>query len=154
QIQNEIEKAGQIVFHSVGDTGNTAGPSSQDLVADKMVADFFEIKPQTVPSFFFYFGDVVFSFCESEYYYDPFYDPYRNYPAPIFAIAGNHDGMVAPNSTRPTLSAFLANFCTAGQSPHRTPETGGLVRTAQIQPGVYYTLEAPFVRILALYSNC
>jgi len=28
------------------------------------------------------------------------------------------------------------------------------VRTAQIQPGVYFTLEAPFVRILGLYSNC
>jgi hypothetical protein len=99
-------------------------------------------------------GDVVYSFGESEYYYDQFYDPYRNYPAPIFAVAGNHDGMVAPNSTRPSLSAFLANFCTASQPPHRTPEVGGLVRTAQIQPGVYYTLEAPFVRLLALYSNC
>jgi hypothetical protein len=154
QIQSEIEKAGQIVFHSVGDTGNTAGPSSQDLVADKMVSDFFEVKPETVPSFLFHLGDVIYSFGESEYYYDQFYDPYRNYPAPIFAIAGNHDGMVAPNSTRPTLSAFLGNFCTAGQSPHRTPESGGLIRTAQIQPGVYYTFEAPFVRILALYSNC
>ena len=28
------------------------------------------------------------------------------------------------------------------------------MRTAQIQPGVYFTLEAPFVRILGLYSNC
>jgi hypothetical protein len=29
-----------------------------------------------------------------------------------------------------------------------------LVRTAQIQPAVYFTFEAPFVRILGLYSNC
>ncbi|WP_428486296.1 metallophosphoesterase family protein [Rhodopila sp.] len=33
------------------------------------------------------------------------------------------------------------------------PEAGGLDRTTQIQPGVYFTFEAPFVRILALYSN-
>jgi hypothetical protein len=97
---------------------------------------------------------VVYSFGESAYYYDQFYDPYRNYPAPIFAIAGNHDGMVAPNTSTPTLAAFLENFCTAGQTAHRTPEAGELVRTAQVQPGVYYTLEAPFVRILGLYSNC
>jgi hypothetical protein len=30
----------------------------------------------------------------------------------------------------------------------------GLVRTAQVQPAIYFTLEAPFVRILGLYSNC
>jgi hypothetical protein len=34
-----------------------------------------------------------------------------------------------------------------------SPEAGGLSRTAQIQPGVFYTFEAPFLRILALYSN-
>ena len=28
------------------------------------------------------------------------------------------------------------------------------MRTAQVQPGVYFTFEAPFVRILGLYSNC
>src|SRR5208283_2499761 len=85
---------------------------------------------------------------------DQFYDAYRDYPAPIFAIAGNHDGMVSPLTSTPTLQAFLTNFCTVGQAPHRTPETGELSRTAQIQPGVYFTLEAPFVRILGLYSNC
>jgi hypothetical protein len=52
------------------------------------------------------------------------------------------------------LSAFVENFCASGQPPHKTPESGQLVRTAQIQPGVYFTLEAPFVRILGLYSNC
>lgn len=28
------------------------------------------------------------------------------------------------------------------------------MRTAQVQPAVYFTFEAPFVRILGLYSNC
>ena len=153
EIVTEIEKAGQLVFHSVGDTGNTHGPQDEELVADKMVSDYTEVDPRNVPSFFFHLGDVIYSFGESIYYYDQFYDPYRDYPAPIFALAGNHDGMVAPKVTTPSLQAFLENFCTAGQPPHRTPEAGNLARTAQIQPGVYYTLEAPFIRILALYSN-
>ncbi len=153
-VVGQIQSAGQIVFHSVGDTGSTKSPRTQDLVSDKMVSDFDETNLQAVPSFFFHLGDVVYSFGESQYYYDQFYDPYRDYPAPIFAIAGNHDGMVAPNSPTPTLQAYLENFCTSGQPFHRTPEAGGLTRTAQIQPGVYFTLEAPFVRILSLYSNC
>ena len=33
------------------------------------------------------------------------------------------------------------------------PEAGGLSRTAQIQPGVFFTFDAPFVRILVFYSN-
>jgi hypothetical protein len=153
-IVAEIQKAGRIVFHSVGDTGNVQGPEAQNAVADKMESDFDETDPRFVPSFFYHLGDVVYSFGEAAYYYDQFYDAYRNYPAPIFAIAGNHDGMVAPNSTAETLAAFLENFCAAGQPPHRTPESGELSRTAQVQPGVYFTLEAPFVRILGLYSNC
>lgn len=153
KIISDIESAGQIVFHAVGDTGNVRGPDDEDSVSDKMVADFDEPNPREVPSFFLHLGDVIYSFGESKYYYDQFYDVYRDYPAPIFAIAGNHDGMVAPKSGAQTLAAFLENFCTAGQPPHRTPESGELVRTAQIQPGVYFTFEAPFVRILCLYSN-
>jgi hypothetical protein len=153
-IEASIKKAGQIVFHALGDTGNTKGPRDEGAVADKMVSDFTDSDPRSVPSFCYHLGDVVYSFGESQYYYDQFYDPYRDYPAPIFAVPGNHDGMVAPNSSTPTLDAFLKNFCTAGQPPHRTPEAGGLARTAQVQPSVYFTLEAPFVRILGLYSNC
>jgi hypothetical protein len=153
-VEADITAAGQIIFHAVGDTGNTKGPRDEDTVADKMVSDFDETNSVDVPSFCYHLGDVVYSFGEAEYYYDQFYDPYRNYPAPIFAIAGNHDGMVAPNVTTPTLQAFLDNFCTAGQPSHRTPEAGGLARTAGIQPAIYFTLEAPFVRILGLYSNC
>jgi hypothetical protein len=154
EIASEIQRADQIVFHAVGDTGNTKGPRDQNEVADKMVSDFEGENPQDVPSFFYHLGDVVYSFGETQYYYDQFYDPYRNYPAPIFAIPGNHDGMVAPNSSAETLQAFLENFCAAGAPPHRTSESGGLIRTAQVQPGVYFTLEAPFIRILGLYSNC
>jgi hypothetical protein len=146
-----ITASGQIVFHSVGDTGSVEGPSTQSLVADKMVSDFTEDDPADVPSFFYHLGDVVYYFGEAAYYYDQFYEPYRSYPAPILGIPGNHDGVVYATDPAPTLAAYLANFCAA--EPVVTADAGGLVRTAMIQPGVYYTFDAPFVRILGLYSN-
>lgn len=146
-----IQQAGQIVFHSVGDTGSAKGPATQSLVADKMVTDFTEANSADVPSFLFHLGDVVYYFGEATYYYDQFYEPYRDYPAPILAIPGNHDGVVYTGDPVPTLDAFLRNFCTP--SPVQSPDSGGLLRTSMIQPGVYFTLEAPFVRILGLYSN-
>ncbi len=148
---SKIQASGQIVFHSAGDTGNTTGPSTITKVADKMVSDFDEADPADVPSFFFHLGDVVYNFGEGAYYYDQFYDPYRQYAAPIMAIAGNHDGEVYKTDPAPTLEAFLRNFCAA--TPAVSTDAGGLSRTAQIQPGVFYTFDAPFVRILALYSN-
>lgn len=150
-LTKAIEAAGQLVFHSVGDTGSVKGPATQSLVADKMVSDYDEQDKANVPRFLFHLGDVIYNFGQSAYYYDQFYDPYREYPAPIVALAGNHDGMVAPGVNTPSLQAFLDNFCQAGFVI--TPEAGGLSRTAQIQPGVFFTFEAPFVRIFALYSG-
>jgi hypothetical protein len=150
-ITQNIQNSGQIVFHSVGDTGSAEGPATQSLVADKMVTDFSEASSADVPSFFFHLGDVVYYFGEAEYYYDQFFEPYRAYPAPIIAIPGNHDGIVYATDPAPTLQAFLRNFCAASPAP--SPDAGGLVRTTMIAPGVYFTLEAPFVRILGLYSN-
>jgi hypothetical protein len=146
-----ITQAGQIVFHSVGDTGSVSGPTTQSLVADKMVTDFTEANAADVPSFFFHLGDVVYYFGESTYYYDQFYEPYRDYPAPIIAIPGNHDGVVYASDPAPTLDAFLRNFCAS--SAAQSPDAGGLLRTTMIQPGVYFTLDAPLVRIFGLYSN-
>jgi hypothetical protein len=146
-----IQQAGQIVFHSVGDTGSVVGPATQSLVADKMVTDFNEANLADVPSFLFHLGDVVYYFGEATYYYDQFYAPYRDYPAPILAIPGNHDGVVYPKDPATTLAGFLENFCTTTPAP--APDAGNLLRTTMIQPGVYFTLEAPFVRILGIYSN-
>ena len=149
-LRKQITANGQIVFHALGDTGSTRGPESQCLVVDKMSNDFTDVDKER-PAFLFHLGDVIYSFGEARYYYDQFYEPYRDYPAPILAIAGNHDGMVPPETSAITLAAFLENFC--AKEFEVVPEAGGLSRTAQIQPGVFYTLEAPFVRILALYSN-
>jgi hypothetical protein len=150
-ITQTITTAGQIVFHSVGDTGSAEGPTTQSEVADKMVSDFSEADSADVPSFFYHLGDVVYYFGEAAYYYDQFYEPYRSYPAPILGIPGNHDGVVWASDPAPTLQGYLQNFCTA--APAQSPDSGGLVRTTMIQPGVYYTFDAPFVRILGVYSN-
>jgi hypothetical protein len=161
QMIAAIQSAGRIVFHSVGDTGAAKVDHQQTVataladqasVADAMVRDLAGPNP---PAFFFHLGDVVYHFGEAQYYYDQFYEPYRLYDRPIFAIPGNHDGSVfGPTSSapqNPTLQAFLDNFCAASAGP--SPDAGGMVRTAMTQPGVYFTLDAPFVSIIGLYSN-
>jgi hypothetical protein len=50
-----------------------------------------------------------------------------------------------------TLEAFLRNFC--ADAPGPSSDSGGLVRTVMTQPGVYFTLDAPYVSIIGLYSN-
>lgn len=147
----KILKSGQIVFHSTGDCGSTRGPQYQNQVADKMTSDLNETDSKEIPQFNLLLGDIVYSFGEAQFYYDQFYEPYRDYHAPILAVAGNHDGMVSPLAHATSLAAYLRNFCS--QEFVVTPEAGGLSRTAQIQPGVFFTFEAPFLRILALYSN-
>ncbi len=148
-----IQNSGQLVFHSVGDTGATfgAGPGDEGAVTDKMAADFVGEASEDVPAFLYNLGDVIYNFGEDQYYYDQFYEPFRNYQAPIFAIPGNHDGVIYSGDPESTLAAFLQHFCSA--APVHAPQAGGLVRTTMTQPGVYFTLEAPFVTIIGLYSN-
>jgi hypothetical protein len=162
-VADAIAQSGKITFHAVGDTGaakvnrsQTAGTAIQHeaAVADAMAAD---VQSQGVngPAFFFNLGDIIYNFGEGQYYYDQFYEPFREYDRPIFAIPGNHDGMVFGSSSSapqvPTLAAFLTNFCAPEPGP--SPDAGGLVRSVMTQPGVYFTLDAPFVSIIGLYSN-
>jgi acid phosphatase type 7 len=51
----------------------------------------------------------------------------------------------------PSLKAFVDNFC--AQTVHITPDAEEVNRPAMIQPNVFWTLEAPFVNIIGLYSN-
>jgi hypothetical protein len=162
-VADAIDQAGKITFHAVGDTGaakvnrsQTAGTAIEHeaAVADAIAAD---VTSQGVngPAFFFDLGDIIYNFGEGQYYYDQFYEPFREYDRPIFAIPGNHDGMVFGSASSapqvPTLAAFLTNFCAAEPGP--SPDAGGLVRSVMTQPGVYFTLDAPFVSIIGLYSN-
>jgi hypothetical protein len=150
-----IQTAGQIVFHAAGDTGasNIKKFGNELSVADQVTNDFHSSVEADRPAFFLHLGDIVYDFCESQYWYDQFYEPFRDYPAPIFAIPGNHDSFIVPN-TKPAdypLAIFTRNFCNLNRV--LTKEAASLHRTAMNQPGVYFTLDAPFVRIIGLFSN-
>jgi hypothetical protein len=141
-----IHNSGQIVFHTVGDTGGIHNPEFQFAVADAMSGD-----SASGACFWYHLGDVVYYFGQDQYYFEQFYDPYRDYNAPIFAIPGNHDGAVFTGEPGKSLDAFVSNFCAS--QPARTQDSQGAVRTTMDQPGVYFTLNAPFVKFIGLYSN-
>jgi hypothetical protein len=141
-----IQSSGQIVFHTAGDSGGIEKPEFQFAVAGAMANDL-----PGGAAFWYHLGDVVYFFGQDQYYFEQFYDPYRNYNAPIFAIPGNHDGAIFSGETANSLDAFRANFCT--ETPGHSPDSQGAVRTTMDQPGVYFTLNAPFVKFIGLYSN-
>ncbi len=136
----------KIVLHIIGDSGGVTSPQFQFAVADALAAD----QPNGV-SFLYHLGDVVYFFGEDSYYFEQFYDPYRSYSAPIFAIPGNHDGAMYAHETSKPLQGFLENFCST--APTDTPDNQGCVRTTMDQPGVYFTLNTPFIKFIGLYSN-
>jgi len=146
EVTQKIQSSGKITFHTVGDTGGIHNPEFQFAVADAMATDV-----ASGAAFWYHLGDVVYYFGQEQYYFEQFYDPYRNYNAPIFAIPGNHDAVVYKGETAKSLDAFRANFCTS--QPAHTPDSQGAVRTTMDQPGVYFTLNAPFVKFIGLYSN-
>ncbi len=154
-VVKKITKAGRITFHSIGDSGaSQAGKFRNELtVADQLTEECQSNDAAMQPAFLFHLGDVVYSFGEARYYYDQFYEPFRHYPRPIFAIPGNHDSFIVPGTDKKDLplTTFQRNFCAA--KPAITGEAKALHRTAMTQPGVYFTLDAPFVRIIALFTN-
>ena len=147
----QIAASGKLVFHSVGDTGGIIRAEPQLAVSDAMAADLAgKTYASGLPAFFFHLGDVVYYFGQEQYYPEQFYDPYRNYDAPIFAIPGNHDGVMYKNEPIPySLQPFVDNFCTA------TPAQGApsFARSTMTQPGVYFVMTAPYMRMIGLYSN-
>jgi hypothetical protein len=149
----QIQSSGEIVFHSLGDSGGIKEPSHQFAVADGMTQQLQgETYASGLPAFCYHLGDVVYYFGQERYYYDQFYDPYRDYGGPIFAIPGNHDGAMFPKEVaKYSLEAFYNNFCS--KHPSSDPAAKGFSRTTMTQPGVYFTLNAPFVKIIGLYSN-
>jgi len=150
-----IRQAGKIVFHAVGDTGasDVRKYKGELRAADQMSLDARTSDTADQPKFFFHLGDVVYNFGEAAYYYDQFYEPYRAYPGPIIAIPGNHDSFVVPGT--PAGQEPLTTFQRQFDNPDIvvTAEAGSLHRTATTAPGVYFALDAPFVRIIGLFSN-
>jgi len=136
-----IQNSGRIVIHMIGSTGGIRRPELQMRVAQAMIGRFAESDAGTQPAFFYHLGDIVFFEGSPSEYQAQFYRPYADYPGPIFAIPGNHD----------RLPAFMSNFC--APAPRITPSAGDTARKAMNQPDVFWTLQAPFVTIIGLYSG-
>lgn len=144
-----IKEAGRMVFHVVGDTGGVNGTGAQVNVADHMSRQIHDSELPDQPSFLYHLGDVVYDHGEDTGYQDQFYYPYKDYPAPIFAIPGNHDG----NTIDPadTLAPFLKHFCSA--EAYHAFEAGHSDRPTMIQPNCYWQFNTPLATIIGLYSN-
>jgi hypothetical protein len=149
---NQIESAGSLRFHSIGDTGLLSGNAQQDVV-NAMDMDFDVNKSAANPAFFFHLGDVVYGHNKDLSHRDEFYRPYAKYPAKIIAVPGNHDGQTFAGTDPKPLAAFLANFCAPTAVPAPQASAAGVFRETMTQPGVYWMLDAPFVQIIGLYSN-
>jgi acid phosphatase type 7 len=145
-----IDQAGTLVFHTVGDSGGVNAPQPQQIVAMWMEHDCETLKPP--PSFFYHLGDVVYFDGERNRYYDEFYEPYLHYPGPILAIPGNHDGDLGIPPIGSSLEGFMVNFCAAAAAV--TPDARDVSRPAMTQPNCYWTLLAPLLTVVGLYTNC
>ena len=106
-------KAQRLAFHVIGDFGGIHGDDVQVAVAEAMEGQIESTQVPDKPSFLYHVGDVVYFNGQSELYGAQFYEPYQYYPAPIFAIPGNHNGDTriragnAPDS-EPSLYGFTA----------------------------------------------
>jgi len=134
QAMQTIQTSGQMVVHAVGDTGGVNTATYIENVATYMEDDFSSSDPSSHPSFFYHLGDVVYYDGETANYFPEFYEPYMTYPAPIFAIPGNHDGDINPQTKETTLQEFVRNFC--APTPVHQPEANDAPRDAMTQPNV------------------
>jgi 3',5'-cyclic AMP phosphodiesterase CpdA len=118
-----------------------------------MAADFNPSAGGANPAFLFHLGDVIYGPGKDDHYGERFYRPYRGYPGKIIAIPGNHDGEAKTAADEPSLKAFRANFCAKAATVPEQAAGSGIFRMTMTQPGIYWLLDAPFVRIIGLYSN-
>ncbi len=146
---SNLQNTGPLVFQATGNTGGIQNPAPQERVANAMQAQFDAADPAQKPAFLYLLGDLIYYNGEQKEYYNQFYRPYSHYPAPIFAIPGNHDGEnLQPDSS---LSAFMANF--SAPAPVHTAEANGASRHAMTQPNAYWTLQTRLATIVGLYTN-
>lgn len=143
----------KLIFHMVGDTGGVDIPGFQQAVVGQMTAQHINSTPNEQPAFLYHLGDIVYHYGEAEQYDGQFLTPFEQYPAPIYAIAGNHDSDINPESEEPyeSLEAFYTTFCNT--APKTIYFGRDAKRKSQIQPHVYWTMEAPLATIIGLYTN-
>jgi len=148
----EITNLGELRFQALGDTGvNHADMAEQ--IAEEMAGDFRAGAGALNPAFLFHLGDIIYGPGKEDHYGERFYRPYRRYPGKIIAIPGNHDGESRSAADEPSLNAFQANFCAETAAVPNQASNSGIYRETMTQPGVYWMLDAPFLRIVGLYSS-
>src|SRR5579862_2221811 len=131
--------------HVIGDSGGIKDPNPQLAVAKAMVAD-----AANGVQFAYHLGDVDY-FNGAEQEYGPqFYEAYADYPLPIFAIPGNHDGDPEGDG-EPSLAAFMTHFCSP--TPVLSTKWAEFNRDTMDQPNCYWTLEDDLMTVIGLYSN-
>ncbi len=138
-----------------------APPSSSAITKEATVADAMaaEISGAVadVPAFFFHLGDVIYKLRRGRVLLRPVLRAVpRLRPADLrdpgqprrrrYLHEGRHRARRSPRCRR-----SLPTFCTP--TPQKPQDGGGLARTTMTQPGVYFTLDAPFVSIIGLYTN-
>lgn len=153
-VIQEIISSGQLVFHSVGDTGDINGTGITKDLATQMETQYNTAGGSGNPAFLYNLGDVVYYNGMTTDYRDQFYDPYKFYPPTIVAIPGNHDGQVIvnkgdPPDPEPSLKGFFANFCDS----KRNPSQSSPYRYTMNQPWPYWVLNTPLATFIGLYSN-
>lgn len=150
---DKISKSKKMIFHLAADVGGVKNPQDQILVSEHMEMQFDKTASDKNPTFLYVAGDVVYYYGKLGEYNNQFFEPYKFYAAPIFAIPGNHDGDIDPTDVikPPSLDAFVKMFCS--EKPELPPEAGDAVRTTMTQPNVYWTLVTPVANIIGLYTN-
>jgi len=144
----------KLVFHICGDTGGLVSPYYKHRVVEEMVQQCkTAANNDEVPQFCFHLGDVVYHFGQAKEYATQFFEPFEKYPAPIFAIAGNHDADIDPTDLEKpqSLAAFTQVFCS--EKPMTVSFSGDSKRKSNTQPNIYWTLKTPLANIIGLYSN-
>lgn len=147
--------ADKMSFHVVGDTGGIKSPAFQKLIASEMAKQCIKTEGSPeCPSFLYHVGDIVYHFGEASQYERQFFTPYKVYPKPIYAIAGNHDSDVnlAAETPYSSLAAFSSVFC-GGDEARPVLFGDNKERKSGHQPHIYWTLQTPLANIIGLYSN-
>ncbi len=152
-----IETTGVLACHVVGDTGDFRG-RQQDFVAAMMTEDAQNSPANKKPPFLYHLGDVIYFAGDIDLYGNNFYETYKDYPAFIVSIPGNHDcqpddpqdGPVDPN--KKPLDGWIQNFMSTDPSQLGSLKTAS-DRTQMDLPYVYWTFTTPFATFIGLFSN-
>jgi hypothetical protein len=174
-----IDAAGRLMFHTVGCTGDPEVSAPQDAVADSMAAQL--SAPADAPCFLFHLGDIVYRDKAAQplpadapddgpaatgleqLYREEFFQPYRGYDRPLFAIPGNHDGKYKRHNgpagpvalKRSPMWHFLTHFCAKGAAawPGNNAGAADPSQRTMCQPYPFFVLKTPVADLIGVCTN-